>query len=323
MEEKKEIVIVGGGPIGLACGIAAKNAGLDYAILEKGALVNSLFNYPLNMTFFSTAERLEIGGIPFSCIKPKPGREEALEYYRKVVEKLNIQLFTAVHSIQHKEEGGFRIETNQATFVAKNVVIATGFFGKPYLMNVPGEGLPKVRHYYRDPNEFSFQKVLVVGGQNSAVDAALQTFRKGAEVTMVVRGSEIGERVKYWIRPDVVNRIEEGEINAYFESQVIKITEDSVVIDTPNGIKEIENDFVLAMTGYRPDNHFLEELGVQFTNDEKLQPFYHQQTMETNIPHLFLAGVICGGTETHKWIIENSKIHADMIVNCIVQRNKN
>lgn len=317
-----DLIIVGGGPIGLACGIAAKRAGLDYVILEKGALVNSLFNYPLYMTFFSTSERLEIGGIPFTCIKSKPGRQEALEYYRKVAEseQLNIKLFSEVKDIVKADSGLFELKTTTGYFQTRNVIIATGFFDQPYLLNIPGEGLPKVRHYYKEPHEFAFQKVVVVGSQNSAVDAALQTFRKGAEVTMVVRGNQIGERVKYWIRPDIINRIEEGSVKAFFNSELIEIKEKTLVLKTPDGILEIENDFVLAMTGYRPDNGFLEKLGVQFSEDGKAQPFYQQETMETNIPNLFLAGVICGGTETHKLIIENSRQHADMIVDCIVAR---
>lgn len=322
MNKTKELVIVGGGPIGLACGVAAQRAGLDYVIFEKGTLVNSLFNYPLYMTFFSTAERLEIGEVPFTCIKSKPGRQEALEYYRKVTENqgLNIELFTEVKEVEKREDGGFDVKTTQEIINAKNVIIATGFFGKPNRMNIPGEELPKVRHYYKEPHEYAFQKVLVVGAQNSAVDAALQTYRKGAEVTMIIRNNEIGERVKYWIRPDIINRIEEGSVKAYFESQIREIKEKHVVLETPEGTIEIGNDFVLAMTGYRPNNDFLEKLGVRFSNDSKLQPNYDENTMETNVPHLFIAGVICGGTETYKWIIENSKIHAKMIVDCIIRR---
>lgn len=320
----KEVVIVGGGPIGLACGIAAKRAGIDYVILEKGTLVNSLFNYPLLMTFFSTAERLEIGGIPFTCIRPKPGRQEALEYYRKVVanEKLNIQLFCEVKDITQKEAGYFDVVTKEVVFQAKYVIIATGFFDKPYLLQIPGECLPKVRHYYKEPHEFAFRKVVVVGSQNSAVDAALQTFRKGASVTMVIRGTQIGERVKYWIRPDIINRIEEGSVKAYFNATLAEIKEKSVVIQTADGLVEMENDFVLAMTGYRPDNRLLYQLGVRFSGDGKEQPLYHGDTMETNIPNIFLAGVICGGNETHQLIIENSRQHAKLIVDCILKREK-
>jgi len=320
----QDIIIVGGGPIGMACGIAAKRAGLDYLILEKGALVNSLFHYPLYMTFFSTAERLEIGGIPFTCIQPKPGRQEALEYYRKVQEKeqLRIRLFCAVTDIKQQPDGSFALTTVEDTLCARHVVIATGFYGRPYLLNIPGETLPKVRHYYQEPHEYAFRKVVVVGAQNSAVDAALQTFRKGAEVTMVIRGGGIGERVKYWIRPDIINRIAEGSVQAYFHARLLEIKDKSVMIATPDGVREIANDFVLAMTGYRPDNTFLEKLGVTFSADGKRQPTFHPETMETNVPNLFLAGVICGGTETHRLIIENSRVHADLIVKCITERRQ-
>lgn len=321
----KDLIIVGGGPIGLACGIAAKRAGLDYLIVEKGALVNSLYNYPLYMTFFSTAERLEIGNIPFSCIRSKPGRQEALEYYRKVVEseKLAVRLFCKVLAVSKSQNEIFEIETSSDTLTARNIVWATGFFDVPNLLHVPGEDLPKVTHYYKEPHPYAFRKVLIVGAQNSAVDAALQTFRKGAEVTMLVRGREIGERVKYWIRPDIVNRIEEGSIKAYFQSELIEVKSETVVFQTQGGFKEIENDFVLAMTGYRPQTAILKSLGVTFSEDSSRKPFYRPETMETNIQGLFLAGVICGGTETHQLIIENSRAHADLIIHCIKGRKGN
>lgn len=319
---EKELIIIGAGPIGLACGIAAQKAGLDYLILEKGTLVNSLFNYPLQMTFFSTAEKLEIGSIPFTCTRPKPGRQEALEYYRKVAEgkQLSIQLFSTVERLEKLTDGRFLIHSAKGDYYARNVVMATGFYDIPHPLNIPGEHLPKVRHYYKEPHEFAFQKIVVVGAQNSAVDAALETYRKAAKVTMVVRGQQIGERVKYWVRPDIINRIEEGSISAYFNASLLEIKEKSVFIQTLNGVEEIENDFVLAMTGYRPDKTLLESVGVDFSNDGKNQPLYDETTMETNIPGLFLSGVICGGVETHKWFIENSRIHADLIINTILAR---
>lgn len=322
MEYEKEVIIIGGGPIGLACGIAAKDAGRDYLILEKGTLVNSLFHYPLFMTFFSTAERLEIGNIPFPCVKPKPGRQEALEYYRKVTQnkQLKIKLFTGVTNITKQEDGRFLVHTASDDYLAKYVVVATGFYDVPYKMNIPGEELSKVSHYYKEPHEFAFRKVLVVGAQNSAVDAALQCFRTGADVSLLVRGSEIGKRVKYWIRPDIINRIEEGSIRAYFNSQLLAIKEKSVLIASPQGETEIDNDHVLAMTGYRPNNDFLKNLGVRFSNDGKMKPYYNSNTMETNVQNLFLAGVICGGVETHKLIIENSRVHADLIVKTILEK---
>ncbi|WP_294960219.1 YpdA family putative bacillithiol disulfide reductase [uncultured Flavobacterium sp.] len=313
-----DLVIVGGGPIGLACAIEAEKKKLKYLIIEKGAIVNSIFNYPLYMTFFSTAERLEIGGIPFNCLAPKPGRQEALEYYRNIHRyfKFNINLFEKVTDIL-KSQDIFKITTDKHKYESKNVIMATGFYDIPIEMNVLGEHLSKVRHYYKEAHEYAFRKVLVVGANNSSVDAALECWRKGAEVTMVIRKSEINNRVKYWVKPDIENRIAEGSIKAYFESNITEIREDEVEILTPNGKITIENDFVLALTGYKPDLNFLEKIGIQLSDDELKIPVYNPETMETNVEGLFLAGVVCGGMQTHKWFIENSRIHASMIVDCI------
>lgn len=312
------VVIVGGGPIGMACGIAAKKAGLSYVIIEKGCLVNSLYNYPLFMTFFSTSERLEIGGAPFMSLAPKPGRQEAIEYYRRVkqMHDLNIHLFEKVEALQSAATNGARytVTTSKATYHANNVVIATGFYDFPIYMDVPGEELPKVHHYYKEPHYYAYQKVLVIGANNSAVDAALETWRKGAEVTMVIRQQEIGARVKYWVKPDIENRIAEGSIKAYFQSSIAAVRDKEVDIITPEGIVTIENDHVLAMTGYRPDFTMLERFGVELSADWKRCPVYHPDTMETNLPGVYLAGVVCGGMETHKWFIENSRDHADKII---------
>lgn len=322
---KYDIVIIGGGPIGLACGIAAAKAGLSYAIIEKGCLVNSLYNYPANMTFFSTSERLEIGGIPFMSINNKPVRVEALEYYRRVAQiyKLNIKLFEEVYSIEKNTSGLFEIKTSKENYESKYVIVATGFYDIPVLMNVPGEDLPKVKHYYKDPNYYAFQKVMVIGSQNSAIDAALETWRKGADVTMVVRDPEIGERVKYWVRPDIINRIKEGSIKAYFNSSILEIRENEVDIQTPEGPITIANDFVIAMTGYRPNFDMLKKFGIELSKDEKLYPEHNTQTMETNIKGMYLAGVVCGGMDTHKWFIENSREHAEKIMNHITTTSKN
>ncbi len=323
---KHDILIIGGGPIGLACGIAAKKAGLNYIIIEKGALVNSLYNYPLYMTFFSTSERLEIGGIPFMSLNPKPHRNEALEYYRRVKQSfdLNIRLFEEVKEVNrlNKEDEAhlFSVVTSKANYEASNIIIATGFYDIPIYMNVPGEDLPKVKHYYRDPSFYAFQKVLVVGANNSSVDAALETWRKGAEVTMVVRKDVIGERVKYWVKPDMENRIKENSIKTYFNSSVKSIAEDTVTIETPDGEVTIENDFVLAMTGYRPNFELLKKFGIEFSADDVCVPSYHEETMETNQPGIFLAGVVCGGMNTHKWFIENSRVHADQIISYIASK---
>ncbi len=317
---KHQLVIIGGGPIGMACAIAAQQGGLDYLLLEKGTLVNSLYNYPLYMTFFSTAERLEIGNVPFTCIAPKPGRQEALEYYRNIQKyfKLNISLNERADSVVKNNEGLFEIQTPKAKYTAENVVIATGFYDIPVYMDVPGENLPHVRHYYKEAHEYAFKKVVVVGANNSSVDAALECWHKGADVTMVIRKGEINERVKYWIKPDIENRIAEGSIKAYFYSEVSAIRENETDIITPEGTVTLQTDFVLALTGYRPDIEFLKQAGVQVSGINCI-PQYNPDTMETNVKGLYLAGVVCGGMETHKWFIENSRVHADMIINNILK----
>lgn len=316
-----DLLIIGGGPIGLACALEAKNKGLTYLIVEKGTLVNSLYNYPAGMTFFSTSEKLEIGDVPFVSNSIKPTRAESLEYYRRVANsnQLNIHLFEPVLSNQHKDDH-YEITTTKAVYQAKNIIIATGFYDVPVKMNIPGEDLPKVRHYYKDPNFYTFQKVLVVGASNSSVDAALETFRKGAEVTMVIRKDDISDRVKYWVRPDIINRIKEGTIKAYYHSNLIAIRENEVDIQTPDGSITIQNDFVLALTGYQPDFSFLEKMGIMLSADEKLLPEYDPETMETNQKGIYLAGVVCGGMDTHLWFIENSRVHAESIISDIVKQ---
>ncbi len=306
----------------MACGIAAKKAGLSYVIVEKGCLVNSLYNYPVNMTFFSTAERLEIGGVPFMSVNPKPHRYEAIEYYRKVTEiyKLNIKLFEKINEVIKNDDGSFTIPTSKHTYHASNIIISTGFYDLPFLINVPGEELPKVTHYYKDPHYYAFQKVIVIGASNSAVDAALETWRKGAEVTMIIQGEGIGERVKYWVRPDIVNRIKEGSIKAYYHSSVTAIREHEVDIKTPDGMITLENDFVLALTGYQPSFDLLRSLSIQLSDDAVLCPTYNPDTMETNVPGIYLAGVVCGGMNTHRLFIENSREHADKIIKHVAEK---
>lgn len=319
-EKILDLIIIGSGPIGLACALAANKNGLDYLILEKGCLVNSLYHYPVNMTFFSTSERLEIGGIPFVCNNPKPTRNEALEYYRRVAvsASLKIKLFEEVLSVNPITEKLFHIKTTKNNYQAKNIIVATGFYGLPFLLNIPGEDLPKVTHYYNDPHFYAFQKVIVVGANNSAVDAALETWRKGAEVTMVIREDQVGERVKYWARPDIVNRIKEGSIKAYYNSDLINITESEVVINTPDGNIAIPNDRVIAATGYQPDLEFLASMGIQLSAENAKKPVYNEDTHESNIDGIYLAGVICGGMNTHSLFIENSREHADKIIEHIV-----
>ncbi|MDM1049669.1 YpdA family putative bacillithiol disulfide reductase [Sphingobacterium hotanense] len=322
MDNYYDILIVGGGPIGLACGIEAQKNGLSHIILEKGCLVNSLYNYPVNMSFFSTSERLEIGDTPFVTTNPKPKRAEALEYYRRIESKfnLNTHLFEAVLSV-NKDQGLFTVESSKQTYTAKYVVIATGFYDIPMYLHVPGEELPKVKHYYDDPHYYAKQNVVVVGASNSSIDAALETYRKGAHVTLVVRGPEISPRVKYWVRPDIDNRIAFGEIKAYFNSQITNITEDEVEIMTEEGLLTIENDFVLALTGYRPNFDFLRKVGIHIPAEAPMIPEHNPETMETNIEGLFLAGVVCGGLNTHLWFIENSRVHAQMILSRIKELN--
>lgn len=317
-----DIIIIGGGPIGLACGVEATKAGLSYLILEKGTLVNSIYNYPRNMTFFSTSERLEVGGIPFVSINAKPTRSEALEYYRRVTQSgaLNIRLFEPVTHVE-KHGDDFVVTSTRQNYFAKQIIIATGFYDLPYLLNVPGEALPKVKHYYDDPHFYAFQKVLVVGAANSAVDAALETWRKGAEVTMVIRGNETSRRVKYWVKPDIDNRIAEGSIKAYFNATVAAIRENEVDINTANGLVTIANDWVLAMTGYQPNLSFLKQVGITLSDDDVFCPTVNEETHETNIPGVYLAGVICGGMNTHRLFIENSREHAKKIISAIKQKS--
>ncbi|MDF3076561.1 MAG: hypothetical protein K0S09_450 [Sphingobacteriaceae bacterium] len=323
MQENFDVLIIGGGPIGLACGIAAQKAGLSYVIIEKGCLVNSLYNYPQTMTFFSTSEKLEIGGIPFVSNNPKPVRAEALEYYRRVAGyyKLRTKLFETVEEVK-KSGGRFEVKTSKALYEAKNIIIATGFYDIPKLMDIPGEDLPKVSHYYKDPHYYAMQNVVVVGSSNSSVDAALETYRKGANVTMVIRGSEIGQRVKYWVRPDILNRIAEGSIKAYFNSELIAIREHEVDIRTPKGSITIPNDFVLALTGYQPNFDLLRKFGLNLSEDEKLYPAHNPETMETNQKGIYLAGVVCGGMDTHIWFIENSREHPGRIITHMIANQR-
>ena len=318
-----DIIIIGGGPIGLNCALQAEKAGLNYLILEKGTIVNSLYNYPLYMTFFSTADKLEIAGIPFITTAPKPGRRDALEYYQGISRQKNININLYEEVLKIRKEENFLVETTKNNYAAKKVIIATGFYDIPNLMNVKGENLPKVKHYYSEPYPYAKQKIAVIGSSNSAVDAALETYRKGAEVTMIVRHAEISKSVKYWVKPDIENRIKEGTIAAHFNAEVLEITPHTIIFKDENkNIKEIENDFVLAMTGYLPNFEFLKNAGIELQGD-CLNPFYNENTMETNVPGLYLAGVVCGGKDTHLWFIENSRIHAEIIVKDVLIKLKN
>ncbi len=320
--EKFDVGIIGGGPIGLACAIQAKKSNLTHIIWEKGVLVNSIFHFPTNMTFFSTSNLLEIGEVPFIAHGDKPTRREALEYYRRVWQswELNAHLYETVEEVGDLNEGYYVVSTSKAQYRCKHLIIATGFFGKEVKMNIPGEDLPKVRHYYDEAHPYIGQKLLVVGAANSACDVALETYLKGAEVTMAIRSDRIYDRVKYWIKPNIENRIKEGSIKAYFDTEVVKITEKTVLLATPEGPVEIENDFVLAMTGYQPDYRLLERIGVTWGDDEFKTPHFNEQTLETNRSNIYLAGVICGGLKTNRLFIENSRVHAEIIFQHILQK---
>tara|TARA_R110001599_G_scaffold229588_1_gene428797 strand:- start:574 stop:1551 length:978 start_codon:yes stop_codon:yes gene_type:complete len=322
MQNHFDLVIIGGGPIGLNCAIEATKANLNYVVLEKGTLVNSIYHFPTNMTFFSTSNLLEIGGVPFISHTDKPTRREALEYFRRVQQswKLNIKPYTRVDRMT-SDNGVYHIETSKGTYTTNNVIVATGFYDTPRLLNISGEKLPKVKHFYDDPHPYVNQKLVVIGSANSACDVALETYYKGAEVTMVIRESEIYPKVKYWIKPNIENRIKEGAIKAYFNSTVTEITEHQVLINTPDGPMTIENDFVLAMTGYKPNYTLFEALGIDISEDELKIPAHHADTLETNLPNVYVAGVINSGMQTSTLFIENTRVHSEMIIKAIQAKN--
>ncbi len=316
-----DAVVVGAGPVGLACGIEIKREGLQALIVEKGSLVNSIVGYPARMEFFSTPDLIEIGGYPFPIQGYKPTREEAVEYYRGVAaqEKLDIHLYERVLGV-HGEAGNFTVATNRGEHRARNVIVATGFFDDPNYLDVPGEDLPKVTHYYREPYPYVRQKVAVIGARNSAAKAALDCYRHGAEVTLIVRSAKLSDKVKYWIKPDLENRIKEGSIRAYFSTTVEEIRPSSLLLKTWKGSVEIENDWVLAMTGYRPDYPFLDALNLAIQDDPARTPVYDETTFETSRPGIYLAGTVCGGLRTGRWFIENGRFHARQIARHIAHR---
>ena len=321
-EQQYDIAIIGGGPAGLACAIAAREAGLSYIVLEKGVLVNSIYNYPVNMTFFSTSQKLEIGDVPFISHGDKPKRREALEYYRRLQEsyEMNVLLYARVTEMNRQPDGLYRLRTTRGDFTAEHVVAATGYYDTPRLLDVPGENLPKVKHYYDDAHPYIGQRVLVIGAANSACDVALETYYKGAEVTMVIRAEKIYPRVKYWIRPNIENRIKEGSIRAYFNSEVVAIRETEVDLQTPDGPVTIGNDWVLAMTGYKPDFPFLESLGIHIPEEHPRIPVHDPETLETNLSNVYVAGVVAAGLFTSKLFIENTRDHGRRIVGDILAR---
>jgi len=319
---KYDVIIVGAGPIGLACGIEAQRRKLSHIIVEKGCLVNSIFHYPTNMTFFSTSDRLEIGGIPFISHGNKPTRREALEYYRRVADawRLNINMYEEVTAIKGIEDD-YEVFTQKGSYYARTVILAIGYYDNPNMLDVPGEDLPKVKHYYDEPHPYAYQKVAVVGAGNSAVDVALELFRVGSEVSMIIRESDLKDSIKYWVKPDIENRIKEGSIKAYFNSTVEKIFEKNIEVITPNGKISLQNDFVFAMTGYHPDFAFLRKIGVQMMDDEFFSPIFNPDSYETDKKGIYLAGVVCCGMDTSKLFIENSREHAAFIFDHLEKTN--
>jgi thioredoxin reductase (NADPH) len=315
--EDFDVIVVGAGPTGLACGIELKQRGLNTILIEKGCVVNSLYNYPTHMVFFTTPELLEIGGLPMTSLNEKPGRTEALKYYRRVAEYygLNIHQYERVLSVTG-ENGDFHVQTSKAEYRARKIVLATGYYDIPNMLNVPGEALDKVIHYYKEPHPYYDHDVLVVGAKNSAAIAALELHWTGARVTMLHRGSKISDRVKYWIRPNIENRIKSGEIAAYFSSRLTEIHPRSVEIETPEGRKTLKNDFVFAMTGYRPDLEFLESLGIRL-DAQSQKPRTNPETLESDRPGIFLAGVIVAGMHTNEIFIENGRFHGKQIADAI------
>lgn len=317
-----DVLVVGAGPVGLACGIEARREALDALIIEKGSLVNSIVGYPARMEFFSTPDLIEIGGYPFPIQGYKPTREEAVEYYRGVSaqEKLEIHLYERVCDVRGNA-GDFTVVTDKQEYQTRHVIVSTGFFDEPNLLNVPGEDLPKVTHYYREPYAYVRQKVAVIGARNSAAKAALDCYRHGAEVTLIVRSAALSDKVKYWIKPDLENRIKEGSIRGHFNTTVEEVRPSSLVLRTAEGRLEIDNDWVLAMTGYRPDYRFLEGLKLTIRDDPSRTPVYDDTTFETSRRGIYLAGTVCGGLRTGRWFIENGRFHARQIAHHIAHGN--
>lgn len=315
-----DVVVVGAGPVGLACAIEARREGLTALVIEKGTLVNSIAGYPARMEFFSTPELIEIGGHPFPIAGYKPTREDALEYYRLVAarESIDVRLYETVLDVLGTR-GAFRVVTDKAEHPARHVIVATGFFDLPNRLGVPGEDLPKVTHYYREPYGYVGQDVAVIGARNSAAKAALDCYRHGARVTLVVRRMTLSDTIKYWVRPDLENRIKEGSITAFFDTGVEEIRERSLVLRTPEGPREVANDWVLAMTGYHPDFTLLERMGVTFADDAYRTPVVDDASFETARPGVYLSGTVCGGYLTNRWFIENGRLHAKQIARHIAR----
>ena len=328
MSELHDVLVIGAGPTGLACAIDAQNVGLNVVVVDKGCLTNSLFHYPAGMTFFTTPELLEIGNMPFSSPNQKPSRAEALEYYRKVTQhyKLDVRLYERVTGVTGSD-GDFHVYTmdrfdRKIEHRARKLIVSTGYYDLPNKLGVPGEGLPKVSHYYNEPHPYFAQDVVVVGGKNSAAIAALDLYRHGARVTLVHRGAELHRHIKYWIKPDIENRIKNGEIAAHFRSTISEITEDSVTLETPGGVKVIRNNFVFALTGYQPDFTFIESMGVTLDADNDRRPIFDSNTLESNVPGLYVAGVVVAGERTNEVFIENGRFHGAVIAADLARKMK-
>ena len=321
-EMRCDVLVIGAGPTGLACAIDAQRLGLKVIVVDKGCLVNSLFHYPVGMVFFTTPELLEIGDIPFTTSLQKPTREEALEYYRKVAEhyRVDVRQYVWIKTVTG-QDGNFAITATDRAgrihdFRARKVIVATGYYDLANQLCIPGEDLPKVSHYYAEPHPYYDSDVLVIGGKNSAAIASLDLWRHGARVTLVHRESQLHNHVKYWIKPDIENRIKNGEIRALFNSHVLEITPDTVVAETSSGREVLRNDFVFAMTGYRPDFGFLVEMGVRFEGPDCL-PVCDPETLESNVPGIYLAGVIVAGSRTNEIFIENGRFHGKQIARAL------
>jgi len=320
-----DLLVVGAGPTGLACAIEAQKIGLRVVVVDKGCICNSLFHYPAHMTFFTTPELLEIGDIPFPSPNPKPSRNEALQYYRLVAAyyKLDVRQYHRVDRVTGSD-GAFAVHTvdmydRPSRLNARKLALSTGYYDLPNYMRIPGEKLSKVHHYYNDPHPFFGMDVVVIGGKNSAAIAALELWRSGARVTLVYRGPGVQPHVKYWIKPDIENRIKNGEVRALFNSQVLEIRPDSVMVETPEGRQTLKNDFVFAMTGYHPDFDFLERLGVRFEGPDRL-PVCDAETLESNVPGIYLAGVIVAGSRTNEIFIENGRFHGRQIARALASK---
>lgn len=313
-----DVLVVGAGPTGMACAIEAQKIGLRVLIIDKGCLVNSIYNYPANLVFFTTPELLEIGDIPFNTAHQKPTRQEALEYYRRVAEhyELHVRQYQWVKTVTG-EDSNFRVTATDRAggihdYSARKIIVSTGYYDLSNRLEIPGEDLPKVFHYYREPHPFYDSDVVVIGAKNSAAESALDLWRHGARVTMVHRRAALSDHIKYWVRPDIENRIKAGEIPAYFNSTVTEIGQDYVMIKAPDGAVQIKNDFVFALIGYHPDFDFLRSLGIELVTEQQ-RPVCDPETLESNVPGIYVAGVILAGSRTNEIFIENGRFHGKQI----------